>query len=661
MLLEQLVITDFRVFRGQNIFDLTPREKWNRKQPIVLFGGLNGTGKTSILSAIRLSLYGRRSLGKAISQKTYEEYLIDCIHQSRDSILQPKYASIDLVFSYSHQGVKNHYKVSRSWTVNNRKVDEDLSIYKDDKKLETLTYEQCQGFLTELIPVGISELFFFDGEKIAELAEDSTGASLADAVKKLLGLDIIERLRADLSLLSRTKNKTTFTIKDKQEIEQLEAELRNEEKLAQVEQQEYEATRVALHEQNKKLEQLNNELVSRGGAWASGREDAITKQVNLISEKNLLEKQIRELVSGTYPFALAPELTKRVTCQLNNETKLKEYLTTTKVLTSHHRKLRKEFINVLGKSEADVINKVLKGELQRFESTQQNTEMIHDVSDTTLFQIKTSFQSAFKKSNLEITRLSEQLNILKKDLYELELTISRAPDEATLNRILNKIKNANERRYQIYTKMESRKETAKKHYRSAIELAQKITTLYEKLIKENERLYSTQHIDSAKSLLSEFSKKAAQKKVKDLEHEFSRSFRNLSRKDDANLKADINPETYSVTLTDTSERIIKKDELSAGEKQIYAISILEALAKTSGRHLPIIIDTPLGRLDSKHRSKLINNYFPYVSHQVIILSTDTEVDEESYLALDKHISHAYKLDYDTKSGSTSSSQGYFWR
>ena len=82
-------------------------------------------------------------------------------------------------------------------------------------------------------------------------------------------------------------------------------------------------------------------------------------------------------------------------------------------------------------------------------------------------------------------------------------------------------------------------------------------------------------------------------------------------------------------------------QLSAGEKQIYAIAMLEALAKTSGRRLPIIIGTtPLGRLDSKHREQLVNAYFPHASQQVIVLSTDTEIDQEYLSALSPFISHA---------------------
>ena len=119
--------------------------------------------------------------------------------------------------------------------------------------------------------------------------------------------------------------------------------------------------------------------------------------------------------------------------------------------------------------------------------------------------------------------------------------------------------------------------------------------------------------------------------------------------------------TFRVTLHRNDRSEIDKDELSAGEKQIYAIAILEALARTSGRHLPIIIDTPLGRLDSVHRARLISSYFPNASHQVIILSTDTEVDEDFYSQLSPHISHAYKLEYDANASQSKVVAGYFWR
>ena len=114
-------------------------------------------------------------------------------------------------------------------------------------------------------------------------------------------------------------------------------------------------------------------------------------------------------------------------------------------------------------------------------------------------------------------------------------------------------------------------------------------------------------------------------------------------------------------LVNEHNMAIQRKSLSAGEKQIYAIAILEALAKTSGRHLPIIIDTPLGRLDSKHRDKLIEHYFPHASHQVILLSTDTEVDEQYFVDhLKEYISHSYQIHFDGVSKSSNLTSGYFW-
>ena len=92
----------------------------------------------------------------------------------------------------------------------------------------------------------------------------------------------------------------------------------------------------------------------------------------------------------------------------------------------------------------------------------------------------------------------------------------------------------------------------------------------------------------------------------------------------------IDPESFAVRIFDDAGRAIAKRRLSEGEKQIFAIAVLWGLGRASARSLPAIIDTPMARLDVKHRNHLVQRYFPNASHQVIILSTDTEVDRQYY-------------------------------
>jgi DNA sulfur modification protein DndD len=126
-------------------------------------------------------------------------------------------------------------------------------------------------------------------------------------------------------------------------------------------------------------------------------------------------------------------------------------------------------------------------------------------------------------------------------------------------------------------------------------------------------------------------------------------------------QVEIDPYDFSVTLIGAGGEQIPQGELSAGEKQIYAIALLWALRQVSGRPLPVLIDAPLGRLDSDHRQNLVERYFPHASHQVILFSTDTEVDAEFYAAMQGNISHAYHLEYDQTQKTTRVSSGYFWQ
>lgn len=661
MILEQLSLTDFRVFQGKHTFDLSPRTKYGKKRPIILYGGLNGAGKTTTLTAVRLALYGKQSLGLGTAQKTYDDFLAKSIHKSKNAVVQANASCIELTFNYAKMGVIKHYTVKRHWMLQGKKIIEQLKIFEDGDELSELNDEQCQGFLNELIPIGVSDLFFFDSEKIAELAEDTGGFALGDAIKKLLGLDVIDTLNADLTILLRNESKKSTTLETQKEINKFEKELESHEKKAKAEDLAYETTLGKLTEINIELGRLEQELTQRGGAWAATREKEIESQAELSTNKEHIQKEIREHIDGSYPISLAKTFVKNTLKQLHKESTQKKSDNTAELVNKHLTSLENSMKKILDKTEFDKVNKAIAKEFGKITHPKQKTEIIHDVSDGLLNTIESSMHDAINTQATKLKELGKELSSINNKLDMAGKNIARAPEESLIKPIMDKINKVQEKRAEILAKQKTNIENRKRHLRDAIETTRNLDKLSTQFTSQDKKDRTIQYASNSKSLLNEFAIEMAKSKIKDLEYEFINSFHRLARKEDVSLRAEINPKDFSVKLIDDNDIEVDKDELSAGEKQIYAISILEALARTSGRKLPIIIDTPLARLDSIHRTKLIKNYFPYASHQVIILSTDTEVDEEFYDELSSSISHAYKLDFDTKQKSTSAKEGYFWK
>jgi DNA sulfur modification protein DndD len=166
-------------------------------------------------------------------------------------------------------------------------------------------------------------------------------------------------------------------------------------------------------------------------------------------------------------------------------------------------------------------------------------------------------------------------------------------------------------------------------------------------------------VEDVQSVLAAYTAQLTQAKIVTLSDAIVEGFNQLSHKPDRIKRVELDPQTFAVTLYDTYNRFISKDELSAGEQQIYTTALLWGLAKTSGKPLPMILDTPLGRLDTIHRQLLIEHYFPYVSHQVVLLSTDTEIVGHLLSLLKPHISHTLYLAYQQTEGHTTIEEGYF--
>src|SRR5581483_10777441 len=180
------------------VFDLSPVPQGGKGRPIVLFGGINGGGKTTLFDAIQLALYGLRARCSKRAHLAYDDFLLQSIHHG---VPPDEGAGVWLSFRYATDGQPHTFEVRRDWRVEEGKVRESLVVLRDGIANATLARHWPQT-VEELIPIEISQLFFFDGEKIRALAEDDTSSeALGAAIKALLGLDIVERLIADSTVL----------------------------------------------------------------------------------------------------------------------------------------------------------------------------------------------------------------------------------------------------------------------------------------------------------------------------------------------------------------------------------------------------------------------------------------------------------------------------
>lgn len=289
------------------------------------------------------------------------------------------------------------------------------------------------------------------------------------------------------------------------------------------------------------------------------------------------------------------------------------------------------------------------------------SETLLDVSHRALGRMEQAIHQSIPKAKARVEGLAQAIEKTHRELDTITLRFERAPDEAALSADLDKLAKLDRVINDAEIDLAVRKRELQTRYRLAIDKARKLRNKHVSLSVQQETAQPLEYAERTRRLLKDFRRLKANQKIAELEYEFSAAFRELARKDDLVASARINPMNFTVKLLNREGRELRKARLSAGEKQIYAIAMLDALARTSGRRLPVVIDTPLGRLDSEHRSNLVTSYFPRASHQVILLSTDAEVDQSFYKELSPHVSHAFEIRYDSTEQSSSLFEGYFWR
>ena len=656
MILDSITLENFGAYGGRQKALLTPEEG----KPIILFGGMNGGGKTTLLDAVQLAFYGPKARISNRGKLGYKEYLRESIHRGCDP---GEGAGITIRFRRVIDGESRDFELQRYWREGIKGIEETVRVLRDGLPDDIFT-EHWDEAIEAYLPSSISHLFFFDGEQIKELAEGGHAAEiLGTAIHSLLGLDLVDRLENDLKVFERRKKAEGLDPESARKLAQARGELeeidRQQEKAAMEEGALVnEAGRLA-----KDLRTKEELFRAEGGELYLRRKELEDELAGLKDKKAATEAQFRELVAGPLPLLLVENLLAEVEQTVRHETEIKharvmlEVLETRDAEVLHTLKAEK-----IGVQPLSSLAKILAEDRSSRAGLAQE-QLILDADDTLAPQIAHLRGTVLPTSEQQARDFTAKIDTLNEKIARLESEKDCIPTEERIAEVQQELEAARKVHQAKLAELESIKvrRQALKRQREMAEA--RLDRMGENNVdvqfSEDGRLRMLKHSQKVRDTLGRFRTRIVQRHTNNMESLMLESFRKLLRKKELVSGLKIDPETFEATLAGRDGKRLPFERLSAGEKQLLATSLLWGLARASGRPVPTIIDTPLGRLDSSHRKHLIERYFPSASHQVLLLSTDEEIVGSYYKELKPFITRTYLLEHNEESGQTNLKQGYF--
>ncbi|MCL2249228.1 MAG: DNA sulfur modification protein DndD [Oscillospiraceae bacterium] len=646
MKIKKLLLMNFGVYAGFHEIDFTPITD---NKPIVLLGGYNGFGKTTVLEAILLCLYGKRSHALSKNKLAYNKYLSKYINRN-DSTLE---TSIGVIFSAEIDSTIVELSVLRCWQECSTGIREELSV-SINGNFDRIFTDDWDNQMENLMPIGISRFFLFDGEKVAELVADSTEEKLTQAIKVLLGVNVVEQLEEDLTLIIN-KNKITKEIEaNDAEVKHLQGQKDSLQAELNIIQHKTALLRNENEKKEKRLQTCETRFLSSGGAIFGKQETTLQKRINVEKELRVVQSDLHEKLSGAAPLLMVMDL---LNCA--NDTAM---------LERDCEILNHEIEGVEHVIEGIDVPELLLHRFERMKESRQT--LLNEITDNTLsispagrerlMQLCSSLSmNEFRNIESVIARKNE----LHEQLQESDNYLSVEIDEKKLKKLITEMKSLNrdmaknQIQIELYEKDIASKEQA---LNNTILSLDRLTTdrLAQYAINDSSARLAKYSL-MAKCILEQYSQKLQQMKTEKLSKKVTEKFHAIVGKRKLIGNILFNPNTLSMELYDDSGKPFSRNQLSAGEQQLLSTAIVWGIVEYTDLEFPMIIDTPLARLDSMHRELFAENYVPNAGKQVIIFSTDAEIVNGLEERLDRFIAAKYLLHYDETTKSTSIKEGYF--
>jgi DNA sulfur modification protein DndD len=677
MRIDKLMLCDFRQFNGENAVDLLTANEKN----VILIGGKNGYGKTTLLMSLVWCLYGediakidegfKREIQK---EGSYSKYLRSSLNWDKlsaggsDFYVEIVINDVELPsLSVSMPAQSSSCKIRRSFNVltNEITLEGSQSIYletDDDKK----------GFVNDcLIPVEAAKFVFFDAEKIAEWAELSTreeGNVLNDALGKILGLDIYESLVSDLEVYADGLRKESATSNVKQQIQAVERGIALSNSECEIKSKEIIEKDSSINAYRAKVLEYEKYL---------SKHASVTKDSGNLEElylkKSAYEEKVEELEKGfnqlceIIPFAIMAGNLEQLVEQIQEEDK---------------RIASIDGLNELGQKASLIVEKVFNQspfpndddipfskKIFYAEKTRKIIEEIFseykeldengldlDLSKSQREFVIETFQFISRQSKELFENSIQSFNNAKQALQEINKTIRAVESDQHDEEIIRYTSNKQESQRKLEKAIEERGALQSQVYliKKTIEADQNRLQAYLNKVEVSE--HKRKKLDKANKFISTlraFVEVQKRNKCSDLEKAIYDEMKKLMHKLQdggagfvAAVKAELLPDNdgLQVALLDKEGIVRNKETMSQGEKQIYISSLIKAILSLSVQEYPIFIDTPLGRLDHEHINNILTNYYPDLAGQVVLMVTNNEIPPARFKLMERIVAKTYLIE-----------------
>lgn len=634
----------------------------NSNKNIVLIGGMNGYGKTTILEALYLGLYGKDSithLARAgIKGKTgYKAFLKKAIHGPAIENNQP-YMTISIQFNISKQ---DGYLISRKWFFSNTGDldEEEVLIFKTDNNikkmpLESETLEELLG--EHFVPAHLAPFFFFDGEEAKRLAEQSKEEQLQLGMESLLGVVLIRGLHSTLKSFQMSKLQNIQTV-DKESLDQILTKI-NE---LQVEKSQLETAMTEISEELALLNEDRTTVLERiidlggGGGEIANISDIIQKQSMLNTSLSEKESLLEDYLCNKVPLNfLDKKIIESFKNQIKSEEKYLSWQAELKTLEPKKSKLYSAFFDAEILSLSPPLTEELIDKLKAKLSDAWQS-LFFPPPEGSVSKILHHYLTEYDRKNLDnllesikigsenITSLLDSINSMKNEIQRLEKLKNRIEGvnkDGLLQKLQEKHDNLN-----IKIRDNDQRLGALKRQNVATESdLNNAKSSYERLerryIESSPVTSVVNRADRVCKMIDELIPSLYSLKLHQLETAVESIFKQLSHKKRVGKVSLL--EDGSCRVIDDKGDVVAFDK-AAGENQMFATALLGGLAEVSGVSAPMVVDTPMGRLDSLHRDNILTYWIATESRQIILLCQNTEIDRRYFEKISERVGKTYLL------------------